>query len=151
MKPLSIGQVARQAGVGVETVRYYEREGLLDAPARKESGYRQYTEEAIAVLRFIQRAKQLGFTLKEVKGLLELQHDSGATQADVKQRTEAKIADIQGRIDSLERMKAALLSMTAGCAGVGPVARCPILEALAGPADRSERTTHEAEEHGTQS
>lgn len=69
MKPLTIGQVANQAGVGVETVRFYERQGLLEEPARRESGYRQYDQEAVAVLRFIRRAKELGFTLKEIKGV----------------------------------------------------------------------------------
>ena len=130
MRMLTIGQVAKRAGVGVETIRYYEREGLLDKPARKHSNYRQYTEEAIRVLRFIQRAKRLGFTLKEIKALLQLRHDPSATRADVKQRGETKIADIQGRIDSLERMKAALGLLVESCDGVGPLPGCPIIEAL---------------------
>lgn len=135
MKLLTIGQVARRAGLGVETVRFYEREGLLDKPARKQSGYRQYAEDAVRVLRFIQRAKRLGFTLKEIKGLLELQNDRTATRADVKQRAEGKLADIQARIDSLERMKTVLLLLSEACDGIGPLAGCPILDALTKPDD----------------
>ena len=70
MKPLTIGEVARQACVGIETMRFYERQGLLEEPERRASGYRQYDQEAVAVLKFIRRAKELGFTLKEIKGLL---------------------------------------------------------------------------------
>ena len=85
MKPLSIGEVARQVSVGVETVRFYERQGLLAEPQRRASGYRQYDEEAVAVLRFVRRAKELGFTLKEIKGLLALRLDTSATRAEVRQ------------------------------------------------------------------
>ena len=73
MKPLTIGKVAERAGVGVETVRFYEREGLLDEPTRTASGYRQFDEDVIRRLEFISRAKELGFTLNEIKELLSLQ------------------------------------------------------------------------------
>src|SRR3954451_20796962 len=112
MKPLTIGTVARRAGVGVETVRFYEREGLLDEPARRASGYRQYAEEAIDRLRFIRRAKQLGFTLREIKGLLALRLDAGAERADVRRHAEAKIADIDAKIADLARMREALVRLT---------------------------------------
>src|SRR5436305_1691974 len=108
MDTLSIGQVARRAGVGVETVRFYEREGLLDEPARRQSGYRQYAGDAIDRLRFIRRAKELGFTLREIKGLLVLRLDTGAQRADVKQRAADKIADIEAKIADLRRMRDAL-------------------------------------------
>src|SRR6266852_273541 len=91
MKPLTIGQVARQAGVGVETVRFYERQGLLEEPSRRESGYRQYPEDVVARLRFIRRAKELGFSLKEIAELIALRLDPATMCSDIKERAEAKI------------------------------------------------------------
>jgi MerR family mercuric resistance operon transcriptional regulator len=130
MKPLTIGQVAQQAGVGVETVRFYERQGLLEEPARRASGYRQYPEDVIARLRFIRRAKELGFSLKEIKELLALRVDPTTTCREVKEQAQAKITDIEGKIRSLLRMKAALVELTRSCRGRGPASECPILEAL---------------------
>jgi MerR family mercuric resistance operon transcriptional regulator len=130
MKPLTIGQVASRAGIGVETVRFYERQGLLEEPARKESGYRQYPEEVVARLRFIGRAKELGFTLKEIKELLSLRLDPTTTCADVKRRAQEKIADIEAMVATLQRMKKALVKLTKECSGRGPTSECPILEAL---------------------
>ena len=130
MKPLTIGQVARSAGVGVETVRFYERQGLLQEPARKESGYRQYPEDVVARLRFIKRAKELGFSLKEIKELLALRVDPDTTCAEVKSRAEAKIADIEEKIQALLRIKKALVKLTKACSGRGPTSECPILDAL---------------------
>jgi MerR family mercuric resistance operon transcriptional regulator len=130
MKPLTIGQVARSAGVGVETVRFYERQGLLEEPTRRESGYRQYPEDVVARLRFIKRAKEHGFSLREIKELLALRVDPGTTCAEVKSRAEAKIADIEERIQSLQRIKKALARLTAVCRGRGPTSECPILDAL---------------------
>ncbi|SRR5581483_7076532 len=132
MKTLTIGQVARRAGVGVETVRFYERQGLLDEPDRRESGYRQYTEAVILRLRFIRRAKELGFTLKEIRELIALRRDPSATRAEVRQQATAKITDIEAKIRDLQRMKEALLKLTASCGGRGPASGCPILEALDG-------------------
>ncbi len=128
--PLTIGQVARRAGIGLETVRFYERQGLIDEPPRKESGYRQYPEQVIERLRFIRRAKELGFSLKEISDLLALRVDATTTCADVKNRAEAKITDIQEKIRDLQRMKRALDKLTAACRGQGPTSECPILEAL---------------------
>lgn len=130
MKPLTIGQVARSAGVGVETVRFYERQGLLAEPARKESGYRQYAEDVVARLRFIRRAKELGFSLKEIKELLALRVDPTTPCAEVKRQAEAKIGDIEEKIRTLRRMKKALVKLTAVCRGRGPTSECPILDAL---------------------
>jgi MerR family mercuric resistance operon transcriptional regulator len=130
MKPLTIRQVARSAGVGVETVRFYERQGLLEEPARKDSGYRQYDEGVVARLRFIRRAKELGFSLKEIKELLALRVDPATSCAEVRSRAEAKIADIDEKIQSLQRIKKALVNLTAACRGRGPTSECPILEAL---------------------
>jgi MerR family copper efflux transcriptional regulator len=130
MRPLTIGQVARRAGVGIETVRFYERQGLLAEPARKESGYRQYTEDVVARLRFIRRAKQLGFSLKEIAELLALRVEPHTTCAGVREPVEAKIADIESKIQTLRAMKAALVKLTKQCSGTGPTSKCPILDAL---------------------
>ena len=127
MKALSIGQVAHQAGVGVETVRFYERQELLEKPPRKESGYRQYPPQAILRLHFIKKAKEVGFSLKEIKELLSLRLDPAASCEDVRSRAEAKILDIEQKIQALHRMKQALIDLTAACSGDGPVSKCPIL------------------------
>lgn len=129
---LSIGELAKQAGVGVETVRYYERRGLLAEPDRRASGYRQYESEAVAILRFIRRAKELGFTLKEIQSLLELRRSSSATRADVRRNAQAKLVDIETKIRDLERMRRALADLTKTCHGDGAAAECPILLALNG-------------------
>ena len=128
--PLTIGQVARRAGVGLETVRFYEREGLIDHPPRKASGYRQYPEQVILRLRFIRRAKELGFSLKEISELLALRVDPTTTCGDVMKQAQAKIIDIDQRITTLQRMKTALLRLVASCDGSSPISECPILEAL---------------------
>ena len=132
MKPLTIGEVARQAGVGVETVRFYERRGLLEEPQRRASGYRQYDGEAVAVLRFIRRAKELGFTLKEIKALLDLRLDASATRAEVRRQATAKVADIEAKIADLQRMRDVLHKLIRKCHGDGAASGCPILEALQG-------------------
>jgi MerR family mercuric resistance operon transcriptional regulator len=132
MRPLTIGQVAKRAGIGIETVRFYERQGLLQKPERKPSGYRQFDQGIVARLRFIRRAKVLGFTLHEIKELLSLKLDPSTTCADVKNRAEAKIADIEAKIDSLTRMKQALVRLTKACRGRGATSDCPILDALDG-------------------
>lgn len=130
MKALTIGQLAKQADVGVETVRFYERQGLLEEPDRRASGYRQYEESVVRRLQFIRRAKELGFTLKEIKDLLSLRVDPTTTCADVKQRAESKITDIEEKIRTLQRMKRALVKVTNSCSGSGPTSECPILDAI---------------------
>ncbi len=132
MKSLTIGQLADQAGVGIETVRFYERQGLLEEPARKDSGYRQYEAGVVARLRFIKGAKELGFSLKEVKELLALRVDPNTSCGDVKARAEAKIADIEEKIKTLRRMKKSLARLTTECGGKGSGSECPILDALDG-------------------
>lgn len=130
MESLTIGKVARLAEVGVETVRFYEREGLIDEPPRRESGYRQYPEETVHRLRFIRRAKELGFSLKEIKELLALRIEPETTCEDIRGRAEVKIGDIEEKIRTLTRMKEALMKLTLACSGRGPVSACPILEAM---------------------
>jgi MerR family transcriptional regulator, copper efflux regulator len=131
MSTLSIGQVAHQAGVGVETIRFYEREGLLEEPPRRASGYRQYSEQVVTRLRFIKRAKLLGFSLKEISELLLLRVDSSTSCEEVKQRTEAKIAEVERKLVELQRMRQALLQVHSLCIGSGPTRACPMLDALA--------------------
>lgn len=130
MESLSIGQLAKAAQVNVETVRYYEREGLLPRPARRASGYRRYPSETVTRLQFIKRSKELGFSLKEIAELLTLRVDPHTCCADVKQRATAKMADIQHKIADLRRMQRALIGLTEACSGQGPTSACPILDAL---------------------
>src|SRR5260370_37782207 len=130
METLMIGQVARQAGVGVETIRFYEREGLLEEPLRRASGYRQYPEQVIQRIHFIKRAQQLGFSLKEITDLLMLRVDAQTSCEEVKQRTEAKIAEVERKLAELQRMRQALLHVASLCIGQGPGSRCPVLDAL---------------------
>lgn len=130
MNGLTIGRVARGAGLAIDTVRYYEREGLLEKPARTSAGYRQYPADAVARLRFIRQAKELGFTLSEIRELLALKVAPGKSCADVRTRAEAKIADIEQRVAQLNRMKRALAKLAVACSGRGPTSECPILDAM---------------------
>ena len=130
MQALTIGQVARQSGVGIETVRFYEQEGLIDEPPRSVSGYRQYPAETVSRLRFIRRAKALGFSLREVRELLAMRVNRDGNSSEVKARAEAKIADIEAKIQSLQRIKETLVSLSAACNHCAPVSACPILDAL---------------------
>jgi len=127
---LKIGKVALNAGLAIDTVRYYEREGLLQKPARTASGYRHYTTDAVARLRFIRQSKELGFYLAEIKDLLALRVTPGKSCADVRAHAEHKIADVDRRIASLKRVRGALVKLASACSGKGPVSQCPILEAL---------------------
>jgi MerR family mercuric resistance operon transcriptional regulator len=129
-KPLTIGLVARRAGIGVETVRFYERQGLIEEPPRRLSGYREYDDEVVARLRFIRRAKELGFTLKEIKELLSLRRDPSTPAGDARRRAEAKIDDIEAKIKMLQKMKKALERLTSACRGDATSAECPLLHAL---------------------
>ena len=133
MLTMTIGQVAREAGIGVETVRFYEREGLLERPARRLSGYRQFEPNAVARLRFIKQAQRLGFTLREIKELLALKLDPGATRAQVRERAVDKIADLDRRIADLRRMKKAIAPLIEACNGKGKLEGCPILAAIEKP------------------
>lgn len=133
MEGYTIGQAARRAGVGVETVRFYEREGLIPQPPRPENGFRRYPQDAVSRIRFIRRSKALGFSLREIKDLLSLRVDAAASCGEVKKRAEAKIDDIDGKIRHLQEMKRALTKLTAACRGKGPTGDCPILEALGKP------------------
>jgi MerR family transcriptional regulator, copper efflux regulator len=129
-KPLTIGHLAKEAGINLETVRYYERQGLVPKPPRSASGYRMFPADTARRLRFIRRAQELGFTLREIRELLSLRVSPRTTSAEIRERAKAKIADIQSKIKSLEAMKNTLRKLTNSCAGCGPIAECPILESL---------------------
>jgi len=128
--PFTIGQVAERSGIGIETVRFYERKGLIADPPRTDSGYRQYPEDVVVRLRFIRRAKELGFALKEILELLSLRVNPDTTCVDVRKQTEFKISDVEEKIRALRRIKTALKKLAASCVGTGPASECPILEAL---------------------
>ena len=130
MSTLTIGQVARRAGIGIETIRFYERKGLIDEPPRRESGYRQYGEEDVERLVFIQHAKTLGFSLKEIFELLSIRSRPDANSREVKSIAMAKLEDIENKISLLQRMQRTLQKLVEQCPGEGPTCDCPILEAL---------------------
>lgn len=128
---MRISELAERAGVNVQTVRYYERRGLLDDPRGRGTGYRAYGDATLDRLRFIRRAQELGFTLAEIEELLALRLERGSTAADVKARAAAKIAEIDEKLRDLERIREALTHLAGQCrGGRGPVGDCPLLEAL---------------------
>jgi Hg(II)-responsive transcriptional regulator len=127
---MRIGEVAAFAGVNIQTIRYYERRGLLKEPPRRPSGYREYPPEAVRLVRFVKRAQKLGFTLAEIEDLLRLREERSAPCAAVRAAALAKVADIDRRLESLRAMKRALTALVASCAGDGAKRVCPILEAL---------------------
>jgi MerR family mercuric resistance operon transcriptional regulator len=128
---MKIGDIAGEAGVTVQTVRYYERRGLLPEPDRRPSGYREYAPEIVDRLHFIKRTQELGFTLSEIRELLELRLDPHTPAAAVKARAEAKIADIDHKLHDLQRIKHALVHLAGRChGGRGPASDCPLLDAL---------------------
>lgn len=130
MPALRIGELARQSGLSVETLRYYERRGLIPPPARLPSGYRVFPRSTLNRLAFIKRCKQLGFSLDETRELLQLQHHPEQESAAVKQRVDQRIEEIGRRIDDLQRIRQALLGLSALCDGKGSTADCPILAFL---------------------
>lgn len=115
-----------------ETIRYYERRNLIPEPGRMESGYRLFSQRHVDQIRFIKRAQELGFTLSEIKELLELRVEENTTCAEIKQEAEHKYQDVVQKIEDLQRMKHTLVNLIDSCAGEGPKGDCPILEALEG-------------------
>lgn len=130
MPHFTTGQVAKHANVNIETIRYYERRGLIPEPPRRESGYRQYPHDTVGRIRFIKRAQELGFSLKEIQELLSLRLDPSTPAIEVRNKTEAKVRDIEAKIDTLQKMKHALLHLIHQCDGHGTVDDCPIIAAL---------------------
>jgi MerR family transcriptional regulator, copper efflux regulator len=125
---MSIGKLAKLAGVRIDTVRYYERNGLLAPSTRLASGYRRYGELELARLRFIRKAQKLGFSLKEIDSLLSL--SARRNVAQVKRAAEAKLADVEAKIADLQRVREGLNLLVEACPGHGRASECPILRAL---------------------
>ena len=130
MESIGIGSLAKRAGVGIDTVRYYEKAGLVSPKSRLASGYRRYSDVEVSRLRFIRRAQVLGFTLREVRDLLALSAQRDV--ARVKRSAQAKLSDVERRIAELEQIRKGLSTLIAACPGHGRAADCPILRALGG-------------------
>ena len=130
----TIGELARVAGVGVETIRFYERRGLIERPARPASGFRAYPHATVSRLAFVREAQELGFTLREVRDLLALNANPATDCAAVRGRAAAKLGQLEARMARLARMRAALRELLARCPGRGELEKCSIFEALSSPA-----------------
>ncbi len=128
---MKIGELAKRAGAGIDTVRFYEREGLLPRPQRQASGYRNYEPSAVARLSFIRRAKALGFTLSEIRELLELSGRRENDMAGLKVAATEKLTDVEAKLAELTGIRDGLRTMIASCPGHGALEQCPILYALA--------------------
>lgn len=126
------GELARRAGVNIETLRYYERRGLLASPERLPNGYREYPESALERIGFIKRAQGLGFSLEEVEELLQLQPARGRQRARVRRLAQEKLQTIVLKLDELQSMRAALERLVHSCEHEAEELACPIIEALVG-------------------
>lgn len=130
MKQLKIGQVAKQSGLTVEAVRYYEQRGLIPEPQRLDSGYRVYPESILTRLNFINRCKDLGFSLQEISELLSIQIDPNNSSALVKEQVEHKISLVKEKISELQKLQDSLEQLSGMCCGEGSVSECPIIDFL---------------------
>lgn len=142
MKGLTRKQVADTAGVTIEAVRFYEREGIIQEPPRTEAGYRQYPQEAIIRIRSVKRAQSLGFSLPEIRELLSLRLSPDTSVADIHQQALRKIVEIDAKIRTLQQMKRTLKTLTEACQGEGTLSDCPILASL----DSSQKRTRPEKE-----
>ncbi|WP_146909553.1 heavy metal-responsive transcriptional regulator [Arenimonas daejeonensis] len=133
---MKIGELMKRTGVPIDTIRYYENHGILPPAQRRESGYRDYDEQDVARIRFVRRAKHLGFTLREIRDLLALSRRPDEDMAAVREAATVKLADIEQRIGELQRIRDGLRHLVDACPGHGDRGRCPILAAL------STETTH---------
>ncbi|MBI3127680.1 MAG: heavy metal-responsive transcriptional regulator [Candidatus Tectomicrobia bacterium] len=131
-RPLTIGALARCAGVHVETVRYYERRGLIERPGERRGAFRVYPPEAVGRLSAIKRAQALGFSLEEIRGLLELRLRDRARCGDVLGRAERKVAEIDEKIRALQRVRRELRALADACRKDAPASLCPVLAAFEG-------------------
>jgi MerR family copper efflux transcriptional regulator len=134
MSTMTIGRLAKHTGVNIDTIRYYERNGLIPEPVRRASGYRQYELSDVDRLRFILRAKDLGFTLAEIGELLSLSADRDVP--GVKRRAEQRLEQVERKIKELQRVRRGLKTLIDACPGHGDLERCPIVAALSGENQR---------------
>ncbi len=131
MKAMTIGKAARRGGVGIETIRFYERRGLIPQPPRPNGrGFRVYPEETLQRIRFIRQAQEIGFSLREIEELLSLRADPSADCADVRRQAAAKLEEVDRKIAQLEEIRGALHELIAACPGSGALRVCSIMEAL---------------------
>ena len=131
---LTRGDLARATGCNIETIRYYEKTGLLPDPPRTDAGYRVYSAAHATRLRFILRARELGFSMEDIRGLMGLDDGAAPTCAEVKERTERHLADVRARIADLRRIEAVLAATASRCSGA-EVPDCPVLDAISNSAD----------------
>lgn len=131
---LKIGEGARQTGISVEAIRYYERLGLVQEAPRSESGYRKLAPGVVRRLRFVQRAQALGFSLQGIRELLELHASPAASASEVQRLAKAKLAEVDRKLADLARIREALATVSCTCSGEGPISECSILDALESPA-----------------
>lgn len=129
-KRLQRAELARRTGCNLETIRYYEKTGMMPDPPRTTSGYRVYDDSHLSRLRFILRARELGFSIEQIRGLLDLVDGGTQTCAEVKERTDRHLADVRAKIADLKRIEKVLAATAAQCSGED-VPECPVLEALA--------------------
>lgn len=127
---LTVGKLADITGVNIETIRFYEKKGILPPPQRKPSGYRLYAKEDIKRVQFIIHAKELGFSLREIKELMELRINADSNCNEVRRQTEIKISDIEKKISNLQRIHNVLTKLAGDCRTRGQTSDCPVLEAL---------------------
>jgi len=126
---MTIGKLALAAGVGVETIRFYERKGIIKRPPKNEGGFRHYPNEEAARIRFVKRAQELGFTLREVKELLEIQSKRKITGGQVKVKAEEKVAEIRQKISDLKQMEQSLLRLAEVCGkGEQAIRECKVFD-----------------------
>ncbi|MGD9841503.1 MAG: MerR family DNA-binding protein [Steroidobacteraceae bacterium] len=130
MSTLSIGQLAKSAQVGISTIHYYEKQGLIPKVVRRASGYRQYEQDDVRRLQFICRAKRLGFSLEEIGELLTLQTQSTCGVEKAKAIAQKKLIDVEAKIAELQRLRATLADLVTACPGHGETDHCPILQAF---------------------
>ena len=134
MKPMTISRAAREVGVGVETIRFYERKGLIEQPAKpKRAGFRNYPPVTLLRIRFIRQAQEIGFSLREIEELLSLRADPAADCRDVRKRASDKLKQVNRKIAQLDGMRGALEALIAACPGSGALRSCSILETLTEP------------------
>lgn len=140
---LTIGQAAQRAGCGVETIRFYERKGLIPRPATPATGFRRYPRTTIERVRFIRQAQALGFSLREIDELLSLRADPATQCADVRGRARSKLVEVEQKIAQLERIRAVLAALIGACPDEGALSSCSILEALSGSDEGIEASRHD--------
>ena len=129
---MKIGEIAKLCDMSIDTVRFYERQGLVPKPARRASGFRQFDQDDVRRLRFIRRSKELGFTLGDIGELLSLSAFEGADMAHVKDKAEERLGQVETKIRELQKMRRGLKTLIEACPGHGKLHQCPIIEALSG-------------------